>query len=93
MALKFTNHSIDSAGDEVCRWREIIETREGFFTVVTVEWGETIQEDDVPTARALGMVKDWDKADETPAEAKLYVDAVAYIDRFVAFLHRYDNQI
>jgi len=91
--LKFTNHEVDSSGDEVCRWREITETREGFFTVVTVEFGETVQEDDVPTARAVGMVKDWDKADETLAEAKLYVDALAYINRFVSFLRRHDDQI
>ena len=61
--LKFTNHSIDSSGDEVCRWREIIETRAGFCTVITSEYDETVQEDDVPTAIAMERVVDWDKAD------------------------------
>jgi len=61
--LKFTNHSIDSSGDEVCRWREIIETRAGFCTVITSEFGETSTEHDIPIDIAMGRVKDWDKAD------------------------------
>jgi len=98
--MKFTNHEVDSSGDEVCRWREITETREGFCTVSTTEFGETSTEHDIPIAIALGRVKDWDKADEkeeVDEKEEAWDDycgnALAYINRFVSFLRRHDDQI